>query len=182
MGLFSKLFGEDVEKKVGSVLSSFSSENQNGAGEVSSGTMINGKPVDGSGNPYSGTVINGGQSRDSYGDEPSGRSWGPVMPAEENQFNFNGSHIEYFEGIFRSEFPQYSIEKVIEGRATVFTFMDGGSKALVVELLNSSSGRTKLRDECRRTRVPYLRYYYDHHGWWNTKSYVIDRTRKAILG
>ena len=38
--------------------------------------------------------------------QQSGFSWGDVMPEEENQYNFNGSFMEYFEGIFRAELPE----------------------------------------------------------------------------
>lgn len=115
---------------------------------------------------------------------PFGRSWGETMPAEENQFNYNGPYDRYFEEIFRAEFPSYRLERqdVPGGRRVIFTFWDGARKALVVELLNQSSDSQKLRRDCRVTGVPYLRYYYDHEGWWNTRSYVVDRTRKALEG
>lgn len=115
---------------------------------------------------------------------PLGRSWGETMPAEENQFNYNGTYDQYFEEIFRAEFPSYRLERqdVPGGRRVIFTFWDGARKALVVELLNQSSDSQKLRRDCRVTGVPYLRYYYDHEGWWNTRSYVVDRTRKALEG
>ncbi|MCR4772003.1 MAG: hypothetical protein K5855_06775 [Oscillospiraceae bacterium] len=113
---------------------------------------------------------------------PSGFSWGLVMPDEENQFNFNGSHIEYFKSVFGEAFPEYDIrtEQAKYSKATVFTFRKGGQTALVVELLNSSSEARKLRRTCAEQGIPYLRYYYDHEGWWNTKAYVIERTRKAL--
>ncbi|MBP5166166.1 MAG: hypothetical protein ILP09_02790 [Oscillospiraceae bacterium] len=113
---------------------------------------------------------------------PSGFSWGPVMPNEENQFNFNGSYIEYFKSVFGEAFPEYDIgtERPKNSKATVFTFRKGGQTALIVELLNSSSEARKLRRTCAEQGIPYLRYYYDHEGWWNTKAYVIERTRKAL--
>ena len=115
---------------------------------------------------------------------PFGRSWGETMPTEENQFNYNGTYDQYFEEIFRTEFSTYRLERqdVPGGRRVIFTFWDGARKALVVELLNQSSDSQKLRRDCRVTGVPYLRYYYDHEGWWNTRSYVVDRTRKALEG
>jgi hypothetical protein len=115
---------------------------------------------------------------------PLGRSWGETMPAEENQFNYNGTYDRYFEEIFRTEFSAYRLERqdVPGGRRVIFTFWDGARKALVVELLNQSSDSQKLRRDCRASGVPYLRYYYDHEGWWNTRSYVVDRTRKALEG
>ncbi|MBQ7246706.1 MAG: hypothetical protein IJS22_01250 [Lachnospiraceae bacterium] len=113
---------------------------------------------------------------------PSGFSWGEVMPAEENQFNYHGTYLQYFEEIFRSEFAAYDVsrETVSDGNRHIFTFTSGGRKALVVELMPQSSASRKLRENCRREGTPYLRYYYDHEGWWNTRSYVTERTRKAL--
>ena len=115
---------------------------------------------------------------------PSGFSWGETMPDEENQFNYNGPFASYFENIFRAEFPEYRLEKetVNGGKRVIFTFFDGGRKALVVELLGQSSAVKKLRRDCAAAGIPYLRYYYDHDGWWNTRSYVVTRTRKALGG
>lgn len=115
---------------------------------------------------------------------PSGFSWGPEMPDEENQYNFNGTYKEYFNDVFRSEFPDYTIESsdTNNGRTTVFTFLNGSRKALVVELLSRKSSANKLRSDCRAEGIPYLRYYYDYHGWWNTREYVKQRTRNALNG
>lgn len=115
---------------------------------------------------------------------PSGFSWGPVMPAEENQYNFNGTYKEYFNDVFSKEFPAYRIETADAnyGRATVFTFWESGQKVLVVELLSRKSSAYKLRDDCKKEKVPYLRFYYDYHGWWNTREYVKQRTQKALKG
>ena len=113
---------------------------------------------------------------------PSGFSWGSVMPEEENQFNYNGSYFDYFNGIFRSEFPDYEI-KVANGPYTKmpnFAFFKNGRCALVVELMSEKSSAKKLREDCRKAGIPYLRYYFDHEGWWNTKKYVIQRTRIAL--
>ena len=112
----------------------------------------------------------------------SGLSWGPDMPAEENQFSYNGTPFAYFDHVFSSDFPGYQVvmENIGERHAAVFTFFKNGQKALVVELLRQSSGAYKLRRDCARAGVPYLRYYYDHHGWWNTRSYVTGRTRAAL--
>ena len=117
-------------------------------------------------------------------DKPS-PSWGPKMPDEENQFNYPGTYLEYFTKIFETEFPEYTIEcSTGTGRrpVTVFTFWDGFKKALVVELLSQSSDVRKQRNICAKQGIPYLRYYYDHKGWWNTRSYVISRTRAALNG
>ncbi|MBR6460134.1 MAG: hypothetical protein IKS49_08320, partial [Actinomycetaceae bacterium] len=55
-----------------------------------------------------------------------------------------------------------------------------GAKALVVELMSERSSAKMLRWRCENEGVPYLRFYYDHWGWWNEKSYVIERTAKAL--
>ncbi len=113
---------------------------------------------------------------------PSGFSWGEEMPAEENQYSFNGTYLEYFDTIFREEFPAYAVEHSAGygGRTTVFTLSAAGRTALVVELVSEISEPKKLRENCAQKRIPYLRFYYDHHGWWNTRSYVITRTRGAL--
>lgn len=118
-------------------------------------------------------------------DGPSGESWGSRMPAEENQFNFNGSYIEYFEKIFNEDFPEYRYEKErsrYSSKITVYTFYKGAKKALVIELMSCSSESKSLRSKCAAEGVPYLRYYYDYDGWWNTRAYVVKRTRSAVEG
>ena len=40
--------------------------------------------------------------------ERSDALWGELMPKDENQFAFKGTYKEYFEKIFREEFPEYS--------------------------------------------------------------------------
>ncbi len=122
---------------------------------------------------------------DNEEDGPSGESYGPRMPAEENQFNFNGTYIEYFEKIFREDFPEYRVEKEksrYSGKITIYTFYSGAKKVLVLELMSSSSESKKLRENCAKQGIPYLRYYYDYDGWWNTRAYVVRRTRQAIEG
>ena len=113
---------------------------------------------------------------------PSGFSWGPTMPAEENQYSYKGSYIDYFMNIFRAEFPQYQITcKPSENMQYVLiTFNAANRTALVVELLSRTSSVTKMRNNCRKTGTPYLRYYHNVEGWWNTRSYVITRTRIAL--
>lgn len=115
-------------------------------------------------------------------DAPSGVSWGDTMPAEENQFSFSGSYGDYFMKVYREEFPDYTVEyeAIGGGRAGVITFTQGGAVKLKVELLSQSSGAYKLRQDCRKSGTPYLRFYYNHHGWWNTRSYVTERTRTAL--
>ena len=112
----------------------------------------------------------------------SGFSWGPEMPAEENQYNFPGTYVEYFEKVFTENFPEYSIrhEPAYSGRATNFYFTKNDDLALVVELLSEKSHVVVLRKRCRANGTPYLRFYYDHDSWWNTKAYVLDRTERAL--
>ena len=118
-------------------------------------------------------------------DAESGDSWGPEMPDEPNQFNYDGTYLEYFTEIFKTEFSDYILEiETSEARkpVTVFTFWDTFNKALVVELMPQSSSAQKQRKVCAAEGIPYLRFYYDHDGWWNTRSYVIRRTRAALEG
>ncbi|MBQ6680444.1 MAG: hypothetical protein IJM76_10590 [Lachnospiraceae bacterium] len=118
-------------------------------------------------------------------DAVSGDSWGDVMPPEENQYSFNGSYVEYFDKVFREEFPSYRIEHAPAPkgrRATIFTFYNAQGKALVVELMSENSVARMLRQECAAENIPYLRFYYDHQGWWNTRSYVVRRTLAALRG
>lgn len=115
---------------------------------------------------------------------PSGDSWGPVMPAEENQFNYSGSYVQYFAHVFEEEFPAYEIRRTASAYSgnTVFTFYQGGREALVVEVMSQSSAAKKLRSDCARDGIPYLRFYHDHAGWWNTRSYVARRVQGALGG
>ena len=126
------------------------------------------------------------QRRDAWepeDDGPSGFSWGPRMPEEENQFNSGLPYAEYFERIFRTDFADCQVTREARGpKSTLFTFYRGGQRALVVELLSKSSSAYAVRKQCRSTGTPYLRYYYDYHGWWNTRAYVVSRTRAALGG
>ena len=113
---------------------------------------------------------------------PSGFSWGPVMPAEENQYNFDGNYLQYFDHVFADDFPGYSFDRQpgYGGNTTVYTFADGGRIVLVVELLSRKSSPVKLRQSCRQQGIPYLRFYYDYDGWWNTRAYIDERVKKAL--
>ena len=115
-------------------------------------------------------------------DGPSGKSWGPKMPDEPNQFNYSGTYLQYFSEIFRTEFADcdVALSKSKYGTTDVFTFTKGGQTVLIVELFSRKSSAQWTRNYCRRQGIPYLRYYYDYDGWWNTRSYVIERTRNAI--
>ncbi len=120
--------------------------------------------------------------RQQVSNSPSGFSWGELMPNEENQFNYNGNYQQYFESIFFNEFRYYEIrtDRTRYSNMPVYTFIKNGRTALVVELMSQKSSAKKLRDDCERSGIPYLRYYIDHAGWWNTKKYVITRTRNAL--
>ena len=111
-----------------------------------------------------------------------GGGWPDRMPAEENQFSYPGSYLDYFTKLYTEAFPDYQLQtQPADGRiAATITFWKGDDKALVVELMSEKSGAQKLRNNCAANGVPYLRFYYDHAGWWNTKSYVLNRTRGAL--
>ena len=112
----------------------------------------------------------------------TGCSWGDIMPDEENQFSFDGEYYEYFEKIYNKEFPEYDIkyEKLTNRNATIFTFIKDNDPVLYVELLSSKSSSKKFRTECAQYGISYLRFYFDKDGWWNTRSYVINRTKFAL--
>lgn len=112
-------------------------------------------------------------------------SWGEKMPAEPNQHNFPGSYSEYFESIFREELPSFRVTKelVRNGTGTVYSFYKGeddAEKKMVIELRSDRCNAKALRRECEQAGIPYLRFYYDHTGWWNTRSYVVSRIRGAL--
>lgn len=111
-----------------------------------------------------------------------GCSWGPEMPDEENQYNFSGSYDQYFYAVYAQAFPEYRLtsESIRQGRATLINFWQGERKVLVVELMSDTSSANRIRESCRREHVAYLRFYYNHPGWWNTKAYVIARTGDAL--
>lgn len=116
---------------------------------------------------------------------PIGRSWGERMPDEPNQFNYSGNYREYFEEIFRQEFSElrfYREENPRSSKATAYTFYRGTEKALVIEMLAEGCDVYQLRRTCEREGTPYLRFYYNHEGWWNARSYVVKRMRNALEG
>ena len=112
---------------------------------------------------------------------PSGFSWGEEMPDEPNQYNFDGTFEEYFESIFRERFPMYGYSKEALGRSrVVYTFRSGGMRSLVIELMPETCSAKKIRRTCEEQRIPYLRFYINHDGWWNTRRYVVTRVRSAL--
>ncbi len=166
MGLLSKLFGGDkaAEKAAKDIL--------NGIFGNSSTQQPSSAPASAPAEPA--------HDYTEYSDGPSGFSWGDNMPAEENQYNSGKTYFEYFEGIFREELPAYRFEKTFIEKRTIYTFTDGVSKKLVVELMPESSAARKIRNDCMKQGIPYLRFYIDHDGWWNTRAYVADRLHKAV--
>ena len=170
MGLLGKLFGDDdIDKKVKGFFGSITNGLQNQQGSAQPQQT----------QAYSAPVQNTAPAASSA---PSGVSWGENMPAEENQFNSGLKYYEYFEKVYREEFPEYQITKEFpydEGRC-VFTFTNGGRIALKVEVMSQRCSTYKISRDCRQNGIGYTRFYHDHHGWWNTRSYVIGRTRSAL--
>ena len=178
MGLFSNLFGNGG-KEIDDALKQM----KNLAGDIIDDGQLN----DSQSTPVSQNTVPAPQYNVTPAQEfvdggPSGDSWGPVMPSEENQFNSGLRYQDYFTKVFTEGFPSYQIDKedVRSGSAMLFTFSQGGSKKLVVEVISRKSSPYKVRNDCRKQGVAYLRYYYDYDGWWNTRSYVIRRTSKAL--
>ena len=178
MGLLSKLFGGDqnAEKAAKDLLNGIiknAHTNQSSSNNNTQSTQT--------------APNNNGASWDSLeatqSESSSGFSWGEKMPDEENQFNYKGTFTSYFENIFNTEFSGYRFEKDnTHSRRIIYTFYDGTRKALVVELKSQSNAAYKLRNDCSAAGIPYLRFYYDHDGWWNTRSYVVSRMRSALGG
>ena len=110
------------------------------------------------------------------------RSYGETMPSEPNQYNYNGTWKQYFENIFVTEFASYrkTHEKGYGKTTDVYRLYNGDKQVLVVELCPSKFDGKSLRTKCRAEGIPYLRFYYDYEGWWNTRAYVVDRMQKAI--
>ncbi len=174
MGLLSKLLGAAVDKKLEQTVKTA----VNSAVRSAVNGAVQSRPA-GSGN----IPVSRPQPAAQAEEGPSGFSWGPVMPQEENQYNYPGDYAAYFSHVFREDFPEYRVtqEQSTKRRATIFTFWSpAGGKALVVEVLPESSETKKLRKECAAAAIPYLRFYHNHDGWWNTRAYVTQRTRNAL--
>ena len=177
MGLFSNLFGSN-----GKDIDDAFKQMKNLAGDIIDDGQFNNSQNKPNPAPTSPAAPSYNASVQVFEEGPSGDSWGPNMPAEENQFNSGLRYQDYFNKVFTEGFPSYQIEKedVRNGSAMLFTFSQAGSKKLVVEVISRKSSPYKVRNDCRKQGVAYLRYYYDYDGWWNTKSYVIRRTSKAL--
>ncbi|MBO4749921.1 MAG: hypothetical protein IJL09_00640 [Lachnospiraceae bacterium] len=178
MGLFDKLFGSagnDVLKQIKEAAESVAKEASDAINNVtnqsSSSSSNASKPQTGSAATIQPTQA-----------DESGDSWGPEMPEEENQFNSGKTYQQYFMDVYRETFPEYDLaqEAIRNGSATLITFTKMGSKALVVELMPGTSEAQSIRRKCISEGTPYLRFYYNHEGWWNTKSYVVRRTKEAL--
>ena len=112
---------------------------------------------------------------------PTGPYGGDVPPAEENSFTFNGPYQSYFEKIFREDFPGYRFEKdSSKTHRTIYTFYGAAGKQLILEVMSEKSNAKSVRKAAAQQNIPYLRFYYDHEGWWNTRSYVVERIRKVL--
>ena len=182
-GFLSKLLGEDAEKAAKELLG--------GLADAAKGIAEAAEGISGAAGNKTADVERSGSRGDDAAKIPAVNAdegqivdapWGDVMPDEENQYNYKGSYTEYFEHIFSMDFAEYRTEKsFVDGsRRVVYTFYKGGSRRLVVELMPESSVAKKLRSECEREGVPYRRFYFNHHGWWNTRSYVTGRIREAL--
>ncbi len=113
---------------------------------------------------------------------PYGHTWDRIIPDEECQYNFNGTYLQYFDKVFREDFPAYEVrqEPGRDSRSPLFVFYQNGGKRLVVELKSERSSAQAVRRQCEAEGTPYLRFYYDHDGWWNVRSYVRDRVSRAL--
>ena len=181
MGLLSKLLGDEGSKQLGKLVKNVVDEAEKAARQA-------GVNLD--------QVISGAQSGSQPQSQPrpqqtapaqrepspSGFSWGEEMPPEENQYNFTGPYTAYFEMIFREDFPGYRVDRGqgSHPRTMVYTLWMGVSKALVVEVMTQDSEAKKLRQDCAKAGIPYVRFYHDHDGWWNTRAYVVSRIRAAL--
>lgn len=120
----------------------------------------------------------------------NGDSWGPDMPAESNQYNYPGPWQAYFADVLGAEFTQYDIvpRQLPEIDSTAFEFRRFGSTSpvLVVCVLSEEYSEAKVSKAFERAGVPFdlhrnaIRFYHNHKGWWNTRSYVVRRVNEAL--
>ncbi|MBO4847835.1 MAG: hypothetical protein J5586_01640 [Clostridia bacterium] len=174
-GLLGKIKKEVVDKVADAIKNEIGGEKPAAQEEAPVGTVIPG------GVP-SGFVIGGGgnpaPSAPEYED-----GWYDVVPAEECQYNYDGPFMDYFKKIFAEDFPDYEVRYDVlqDWRRYKYTFLKEGGTALVVELMSEKSSVTQLRRECLQNGIPYLRFYFDHQGWWNTRAYVRERVTNALV-
>lgn len=126
-----------------------------------------------------GFVIGGGSAPSAPGHDPA---WYESVPAEECQFNSPGTYKDYFMRVLGEDFPGFEpvYEDVKPGRTARIRMMRGGETALVIELMSENCAANSFRRECQRNGVKYTRFYFDHKGWWNTRSYVKARVSEAL--
>lgn len=173
MGLFDKLFGgsqgaQDALNQAKHLAQNVLSEAQKKAEQA-----MQNRPADAPQAP----------SKPAAPSAASEFSWGPDMPDEENQYSFSGSYDQYFQSVFRSAFPGYALYAEPNGpyhTGMKYTFVEGGRVALVVEVMSDRSSAQRLRRQCEAAGLPYVRFYHDHPGWWNTRAYVISRVKAAL--
>lgn len=182
MSLFDKLFGPGMDKKVDKAAKSIIKDFDDVFGDLAK--AVEGKNDNKPAEPaHEAPAAPAAPSAQERYDAPSGDSWGEFMPDEENQFNYGGSFESYFEHIFKEDFPGYSFEKVYVGYGrtrVVYRFTKGAGTALTLELMSEKCSARMTRRECEAAGTPYLRFYYDHDGWWNTRSYVVKRMKKYL--
>ena len=178
MGLFKKIFGGDQNISLEGLAKSLTNAAEKAVNKIESYADNQSTPNQGS----SFSSYASSNQQNAYEKSPSGFSWGDRMPQEENQYNYPGNYVQYFAHIFQEDFPGYQAVNHPDpkGKSTVFTLYNAGNKALVVELKSENSESNYLRRSCQREGTPYLRFYYDHKGWWNTREYVVTRIRSVL--
>ena len=110
MGLFSKLFGNAIDEKTVKGVFDDLSKAVNGPG----------------GNKQS-------EQTNYYAPAAAAPEISDEKPAEENQYNFKGTYIQYFDKVFREEFPEYEISyerSSLNRTSTIFTFRSSGNTPL----------------------------------------------------
>ncbi|MCR5639248.1 MAG: hypothetical protein K6F97_10505 [Lachnospiraceae bacterium] len=174
MGFLSSLFSGNVnlEKAAELLLSGAARMAKNAMNE----RVINGNNSDAQAKVNANSYSN----EDVDDDVTSGFSWGENMPVDENQYNYNGTFMEYFEFVIKEEYPMYKL--VVNHDEKQFLLYDGTKPVLVVEILSECDNTNWLRNKCKYEGTPYCRFYYDHQGWWNTREYVKHRTHLALDG
>ena len=165
---------KEVENKVSEAVASAAKEEA----EKPTQTIIpQGQGVNG----HTGIVVGGGSVPVSQSWEEEA-SWYDEVPAEECQYNSGMNYLDYFSKIFREDFPEYEValETIESGRRYKYVFTKAGATALIVELMTEKSEANKFRRDTLRQGIPYLRFYFDHEGWWNTRAYVKERVSNAL--
>jgi len=181
MGLLAKLFGTEAEKTISNIAENVVKETSNAVSQISEEVTNFSNSLNSSQNNAQAAPQSAPQAVPVAPASGTGCSWGDSMPLEPNQYNYSGNYEQYFESIFADKLSGFRMEKEeAKWSRTVYTFYGESGKALVVELLPETSVAKKLRNDCAAAQVPYLRFYYNHRGWWNTRSYVESRISGAL--